>query len=122
MQEQLSEHLQTQPNIEYEKLVTLIQDNIAKLKAQLEVRDGLKLKLELHQQNLAKQQKYAEQIQNIQQEEHRWSKISGLIGDAKGKEFRDYAQQYHLDILVEHANQQLAMLSQRYTQNVLISH
>ncbi|EOT2084302.1 AAA family ATPase [Acinetobacter baumannii] len=115
MQEQLSEHLQTQPDIEYEKLVTLIQDNIAKLKAQLEVRDGLKLKLELHQQNLAKQQKYAEQIQNIQQEEHRWSKISGLIGDAKGKEFRDYAQQYHLDILVEHANQQLAMLSQRYT-------
>ncbi|MFW1886744.1 hypothetical protein ACG9X8_20970, partial [Acinetobacter nosocomialis] len=83
---------QTQPDIEYEKLVTLIQDNIAKLKAQPEVRDGLKLKLELHQQNLAKQQQYAEQIQNIQREEHRWSKISGLIGDAKGKEFRDYAQ------------------------------
>lgn len=115
MQEQLSEHLQTQPDIEYEKLMSLIQDNIAELKAQLEVRDRLKLKLEVHQQNLAKQQQYAEQIQNIQQEEHRWSKISGLIGDAKGKEFRDYAQQYHLDILVEHANQQLAMLSQRYT-------
>lgn len=115
MQEQLSEHLQTQPDIEHEKLVRLIQDNIAELKAQLEVRDRLKLKLEVHQQNLAKQQQYAEQIQNIQQEEHRWSKISGLIGDAKGKEFRDYAQQYHLDILVEHANQQLAMLSQRYT-------
>lgn len=115
MQEQLSEHLQTQPDIEYEKLVSLIQDNIAELKAQLEVRDRLKLKLEVHQQNLAKQQQYAEQIQNIQQEEHRWSKISGLIGDAKGKEFRDYAQQYHLDILVEHANQQLATLSQRYT-------
>lgn len=115
MQEQFNEHLQTQPNIEYEKLVSLIQDNIAELKAQLEVRDRLKLKLEVHQQNLARQQQYAEQIQNIQQEEHRWSKISGLIGDAKGKEFRDYAQQYHLDILVEHANQQLAMLSQRYT-------
>lgn len=115
LQEQLSEHLQIQPDIEYEKLVSLIQDNIAELKAQLEVRDRLKLKLEVHQQNLAKQQQYAEQIQNIQQEEHRWSKISGLIGDAKGKEFRDYAQQYHLDILVEHANQQLAMLSQRYT-------
>jgi exonuclease SbcC len=115
MQEQLSDHLQTQPDIEYEKLLNLIQDNIAELKAQLEIRDQLKLKLELHQQNLAKQQQYAQQIQNIQQEEHRWSKISGLIGDAKGKEFRDYAQQYHLDILVEHANQQLAMLSQRYT-------
>ncbi|WP_347018795.1 AAA family ATPase [Acinetobacter calcoaceticus] len=115
MQEQLSDHLQTQPDIEFEKLLNLIQDNIAELKAQLEVRDQLKLKLELHQQNLAKQQQYTQQIQNIQQEEHRWSKISGLIGDAKGKEFRDYAQQYHLDILVEHANQQLAMLSQRYT-------
>lgn len=115
MQEQLTDHLQTQPDIEFEKLLNLIQDNIAELKAQLELRDQLKLKLELHQQNLAKQQQYAEQIQNIQQEEHRWSKISGLIGDAKGKEFRDYAQQYHLDILVEHANQQLAMLSQRYT-------
>ncbi|WP_459660306.1 hypothetical protein ACL9Z5_002929 [Acinetobacter calcoaceticus] len=115
MQEQLSDHLQTQPDIEFEKLLNLIQENITELKAQLEVRDQLKLKLELHQQNLAKQQQYAEQIQNIQQEEHRWSKISGLIGDAKGKEFRDYAQQYHLDILVEHANQQLAMLSQRYT-------
>ncbi|KQQ75946.1 AAA family ATPase [Acinetobacter sp. Leaf130] len=115
MQEQLSDHLQTQPNIEFEKLLNLIQNNIAELKAQLEIRDQLKLKLELHQQNLAKQYQYAEKIQNIQQEEHRWSKISGLIGDAKGKEFRDYAQQYHLDILVEHANQQLAMLSQRYT-------
>ncbi|VAX45645.1 Nuclease SbcCD subunit C [Acinetobacter calcoaceticus] len=115
MQEQLTEHLQTQPDIEHEKLLDLIQENIAKLKTQLEMRDQLKLKLEVHQQNLAKQQKYAQQIQNIQQEEHRWSKISGLIGDAKGKEFRDYAQQYHLDILVEHANQQLAMLSQRYT-------
>ncbi len=115
MQEQLTDHLQTQPDIEFEKLLNLIQDNITELKAQLEIRDQLKLKLELHQQNLAKQQQYAQQIQNIQQEEHRWSKISGLIGDAKGKEFRDYAQQYHLDILVEHANQQLAMLSQRYT-------
>ncbi|UGQ25508.1 AAA family ATPase [Acinetobacter calcoaceticus] len=115
MQEQLTDHLQTQPDIEYEKLLNLIQENITELKAQLEIRDQLKLKLELHQQNLTKQQQYAQQIQNIQQEEHRWSKISGLIGDAKGKEFRDYAQQYHLDILVEHANQQLAMLSQRYT-------
>ncbi|WP_349913324.1 AAA family ATPase [Acinetobacter pittii] len=115
MQEQLNEHLQTQPDIKYEKLISLIQDNITELKAHLEVRDQLKLKLEIHQQNLAKQQRYAEQIQNIQQEEHRWSKISSLMGDREGKKFRDYAQQYHLDILVEHANQQLAMLSQRYT-------
>lgn len=37
------------------------------------------------------------------------------MGDAAGKKFRDYAQQYNLDILLEHANQQLNQLSQRYT-------
>ena len=37
------------------------------------------------------------------------------MGDATGKKFRDLAQQYNLDILIEYANQQLAMLSQRYT-------
>lgn len=78
-------------------------------------RDDLKIKLELHQQNLIKQQQFAAQIQLIQQQEHRWHKISSLIGDAKGKEFRDLAQQYNLDILLEYANQQLTQLSQRYT-------
>jgi exonuclease SbcC len=32
--------------------------------------------LEVHQQNLAKQKKFADQIQQIQQQEHRWGKIS----------------------------------------------
>jgi exonuclease SbcC len=114
-QQQLNEHQQQQPDIKYEQLTELIHSNQDKLQQQLEQRDQYKLQLELHQQNLARQQQFADQIQQIQQQEHRWNKISSLIGDAKGKEFRDYAQQYHLDILVEHANQQLAMLSQRYT-------
>jgi exonuclease SbcC len=88
---------------------------IMKLQQQAEQRDQFKLKLELHQQNVAKQKQFADQIQQIQQQEHRWNKISSLIGDSKGKDFRDLAQQYNLDILLEYANQQLAMLSQRYT-------
>ena len=115
MQEQQTEHAAHQPEIDLAQLLQLISDNAAMLSAQLEIRDQLKLKLELHQQNVAKQQQFADQIQKIQQEEHRWGKISGLMGDAAGKKFRDYAQQYNLDILLEHANQQLAMLSQRYT-------
>ena len=115
MQEQQTEHAAHQPEIDLAQLLQLISDNAAMLSAQLEIRDQLKLKLELHQQNVAKQQQFADQIQKIQQEEHRWGKISGLMGDATGKKFRDYAQQYNLDILLEHANQQLAMLSQRYT-------
>ncbi|MCS4298443.1 MULTISPECIES: AAA family ATPase [Acinetobacter] len=115
IQEQLTEHKLHQPEIDFEQLQQLILDNVNALKTQFEIRDQLKLKLELHQQNLAKQKQFADQIQQVQQEEHRWGKISGLMGDATGKKFRDYAQQYNLDILLEHANQQLAMLSQRYT-------
>ena len=115
IQEQLIEHKLHQPEIDFEQLQQLILDNVNALKTQFEIRDQLKLKLELHQQNVTKQKQFADQIQQVQQEEHRWGKISGLMGDATGKKFRDYAQQYNLDILLEHANQQLAMLSQRYT-------
>lgn len=115
MQEQRTEHAKHQPENDFAQLQQLIVENAENLKSQLNIRDQLKLKLELHQQNVAKQKQFADQIQEVQQEEHRWGKISGLMGDATGKKFRDYAQQYNLDILLEHANQQLAMLSQRYT-------
>lgn len=114
-QQQLNEHQQQQPEIQQEQLSELIQLKQDKLQQQLEQRDQYKVQLELHQQNLAKQKQFTEQIQQIQQQEHRWNKISSLIGDSKGKDFRDLAQQYNLDILLEYANQQLAMLSQRYT-------
>ncbi|ATU44752.1 ATP-dependent dsDNA exonuclease [Acinetobacter junii] len=115
MQEQLNVHLQSEPNIQVKQLTELINANQEILQQTTDQRDQLKLQLEVHQQNLAKQKKFADQIQQIQQQEHRWNKISSLIGDSKGKEFRDLAQQYNLDILLEYANQQLAMLSQRYT-------
>ena len=114
-QQLFNEHQQQQPEIQHEQLTEMIQLNQDKLQQQLEQRDQYKVQLELHQQNLARQQQFVEQIQQVQQQEHRWNKISSLIGDSKGKDFRDLAQQYNLDILLEYANQQLAMLSQRYT-------
>ncbi|ENX42778.1 AAA family ATPase [Acinetobacter sp. NIPH 2100] len=115
VQEQLHAHQQQQPKIEHGQLTENIRLNLESLQQQLEQRDQHKLKLEVHQQNVAKQKQFTEQILQIQQQEHRWNKISSLIGDSKGKDFRDLAQQYNLDILLEYANQQLAMLSQRYT-------
>jgi len=115
VQNQLKEHLAHQPNIAFEVLTSTLSAFAENLRTLAEQRDELKLKLEVHQRNLAKQQQFAEQIQQIQTEEHRWNKISSLMGDATGKKFRDLAQQYNLDILIEYANQQLAMLSQRYT-------
>lgn len=115
IQEQYSEHLQHQPNIDLSQLQQRITENSEAFTILQNQRDQLKLQLELHQQNINKQQQFANQISEIQLEEHRWSKISDLMGDKEGKKFRDYAQQYNLDILLEYANQQLAMLSQRYT-------
>lgn len=115
LQEQQTAHLSHQPNIELAVLVQLTADNLEALTVQSERLDQLKVSLARHQENLSKQAKFSDQIKIIQQEEHRWGKISGLMGDATGKKFRDYAQQYNLDILLEYANQQLSMLSQRYT-------
>ena len=115
IQEQLLQHMEHQPEIDAETLSSQLTTVTEQLKQLIEQRDQVKLKIEMHQRNLEKQKQFADQIQAIQSEEHRWSKISGLMGDANGKKFRDYAQQYNLDILIEHANQQLAMLSQRYT-------
>lgn len=115
IQEQHTAHLSHQPMIDLHDLTKNIADNRDALTAQSEVLDKLKVNLARHEDNLNRQAKYADQIQLIQQQEHRWGKISGLMGDANGKKFRDYAQQYNLDILIQHANQQLVMLSQRYT-------
>ncbi|MFG0588615.1 AAA family ATPase [Acinetobacter sp. YQ_14] len=115
IQEQLNTHLQSEPNIQVEQLTELINTNQEVLQQATDQRDQLKVQLELHQLSIEKQKQFAEQIQQVQQQEHRWSKISELIGKRDGKQFRDLAQQYNLDILLEYANQQLAMLSQRYT-------
>jgi len=46
--------------------------------------------------------------------EERWAKMAELIGSADGKKFRNYAQQFTLDVLLGYANQHLAQLARRY--------
>jgi DNA repair protein SbcC/Rad50 len=115
IQETLKQHLKTQPEIQILQIERAIALNLAALTEQQELREQLKSKLDIHHTNINRQKQFAEQIQKIQTEEHRWNKISSLMGDSTGKKFRDVAQQYNLDILIEYANQQLAQLSQRYT-------
>ena len=115
LQEQLEQHQTQQPELSQSALHTQLEQLQVQFEQQQNTRDGLKVRIEVHQQSLNKQQQFADQIAKIQVEETRWNKISSLIGDAKGKDFRELAQQYNLDILVEYANQQLGLLSQRYT-------
>ncbi|TQK08187.1 AAA family ATPase [Herbaspirillum sp. SJZ107] len=46
--------------------------------------------------------------------EERWARLADLIGSADGKKFRNYAQQFTLDVLLGYANQHLAQLARRY--------
>jgi exonuclease SbcC len=43
-----------------------------------------------------------------------WAQLSELIGSADGKKFRNYAQQFTLDVLAGYANRHLEELSRRY--------
>lgn len=65
-----------------------------------------------------RRQRYAElvdQRQQAEQELERWGKISGLIGSADGALFRKMAQQWHLDVLIVHANRHLQTLARRFS-------
>jgi exonuclease SbcC len=52
-----------------------------------------------------------EQQENVTQ---RWARMDDLIGSADGKRFRNYAQQFTLDVLLGYANAHLNHLSRRY--------
>ncbi|KQZ44823.1 AAA family ATPase [Duganella sp. Root1480D1] len=53
-------------------------------------------------------------IARQQENERRWAQLSDLIGSADGKKFRNYAQQFTLDVLIGYANAHLAQLAPRY--------
>ena len=53
-------------------------------------------------------------IAQQQQVERRWAQLNELIGSADGKKFRNYAQQFTLDVLLGYANAHLAQLAPRY--------
>jgi DNA repair protein SbcC/Rad50 len=68
-------------------------------------------------QDDARRQHSAAMLQEIATQEatyRRWAQLSELIGSADGKKFRNYAQQYTLDVLLGYANRHLNELSRRY--------
>jgi exonuclease SbcC len=55
-----------------------------------------------------------EEIGQQQKIERRWATLDELIGSSDGKRFRNYAQQFTLDVLLGYANAHLAQLAPRY--------
>ena len=55
-----------------------------------------------------------EEIKNQTAVQRVWAQLNDLIGASDGKKFRNYAQQYTLDVLLAYANRHLEVLSRRY--------
>ena len=56
-------------------------------------------------------------LRRIEEQEavqRRWAQLNELIGSADGKKFRNYAQQFTLDVLLGYANSHLAQPAKRY--------
>ena len=68
-------------------------------------------------QDSARRQQCADLLAELEKQEASnrvWAQLSELIGSADGKKFRNYAQQFTLDVLLCYANHHLAELSRRY--------
>ncbi|MBA5635657.1 AAA family ATPase [Duganella sp. LX20W] len=73
-------------------------------------------RLALEQDNAKRRQAQAMLAEIEQQEaiEQRWARMNELIGSADGKKFRNYAQQFTLEVLLGYANAHLKQLARRY--------
>ncbi|HEY0489091.1 MAG TPA: AAA family ATPase [Telluria sp.] len=74
------------------------------------------LRLQVAQDNVRREnaESVMAEIEAQQLVERRWGQMNELIGSADGKKFRNYAQQFTLDVLLGYANSHLAHLARRY--------
>lgn len=102
------------PDQNREELSVMLEKSRAELHAILEKRGSLLHSLEENekQKGLAMEKRAA--IERQEQEYRRWADLNELIGSSDGKKFRNYAQSLTFRLLIRHANQQLALLTDRY--------
>ena len=88
----------------YEESLKVLRDAIAGLKHKLSENTAAKKRV--------KEKQIAIEVQK--KECHRWEKLHGLIGSADGKKYRNFAQGLTFELMVSHANRQLAKMTDRY--------
>lgn len=95
-----------------------LEENLRSLKqkkAQAEqAQQGLELQLAKDLSQRAKAKELELRIHKQRSQTELWESLRMLIGSADGQKFRKYAQVLTLDMLVQHANQQLEEIMPRY--------
>jgi exonuclease SbcC len=90
--------------------------NLLDIERQTASANAITLQSEIAQDSKRREQSAA-MLGDIEKQEvtnRLWAQLNDLIGSADGKKFRNYAQQFTLDVLLGYANQHLAELSRRY--------
>ncbi|MGF6273007.1 exonuclease SbcC [Massilia sp. UYP11] len=87
---------------------------VAERQAAIEAATALRLRALQDDERRRQAESSLAEIERQQALEQRWGKLSELIGSSDGKKFRNYAQQFTLDVLLGYANEHLKQLARRY--------
>jgi exonuclease SbcC len=93
-----------QQNSEEERVLKQLRETVVSLKNKLDANADAKERI--------KEKKKAIDAQKI--EYRRWGDLHNLIGSADGKKFRNFAQGLTFEVMIDHANQQLQKMTDRY--------
>ena len=87
---------------------------VVERQASIEAATALRLRAMQDDERRRQAESSLAEIERQQALEQRWGKLSELIGSSDGKKFRNYAQQFTLDVLLGYANEHLKQLARRY--------
>ncbi len=99
---------------EVAKLEAEVQDLQEKIERSTAELTTLKIALETDDKQRKIYEKQTASLRADRDQLQVWSQLSALIGDARGKKFRVYAQGISLDLLIRRANHHLHRLTPRY--------
>lgn len=115
-QAQLAQHLSLYSNpSSFTELQATQTQTLLALEAAQQTRQELMLVLREDQQRHEQASHIQAELDQLTQATRVWGQLNELIGSADGKKFRNFAQQYSLDVLLSYANRHLRDLSRRYT-------
>jgi exonuclease SbcC len=101
-----------------EDVADTVQDALSRIEIERQSAQSVATSLQLSiAQDEARRAQSASMLTGLEAQEanwRRWAQLSELIGSADGKKFRNYAQQFTLDVLTGYANRHLEELSRRY--------
>jgi DNA repair protein SbcC/Rad50 len=97
-----------------EAVTAALEALLAERRAAADLAGALRLRAAQDDERRARAQAVLGEIEKQRAVEQRWGRLSDLIGSADGKKFRNYAQQFTLDVLLGYANSHLAQLARRY--------